>query len=84
MKLYNIGMANYNKLAMNIGFSVLVVYILIKLYLLFSIFMEFSSKLYKLCFIFVALALFGGILPKIRGEVFLDNYSLISFFFYKN
>ena len=30
MKLYNIAMADYNKMAMNIGFIVLVIYILIK------------------------------------------------------
>jgi hypothetical protein len=71
MKLYNISMANYNKLALNIGFSVLVVYILIKaLFVIFDFYGISAASYINYILFFVALALFGGILPKIRGEIF--------------
>ena len=73
MKLYNIVMPDYNKMAMNIGFSVLIIYILIKA--LGSIFDFYGiSPVSYISYIlfFVALGIFGGILPKIRGGIFYN------------
>lgn len=72
MKLYNIVMAkNYNQLALNVGFSVLVVYVFIKALMAIFDFYGISPASYlNYILFFVALAIFGGILPKLRGEIF--------------
>jgi hypothetical protein len=72
MKLYNIVMAkNYNQLALNVGFSVLVVYVFIKaLMAIFDFYGITAASYLNYILFFVALAIFGGILPKLRGEIF--------------
>tara|TARA_B100000214_G_C23892886_1_gene592662 strand:+ start:124 stop:345 length:222 start_codon:yes stop_codon:yes gene_type:complete len=71
MKLYNIAMADYNKMAMNIGFIVLVIYILIKAITAIFDFYGISPVSYiSYILFFVALGIFGGILPSIRGGIF--------------
>tara|TARA_Y100000992_G_C21271273_1_gene497011 strand:+ start:1098 stop:1298 length:201 start_codon:yes stop_codon:yes gene_type:complete len=66
-------MANYNKMAMNIGFTVLVIYILIKAIIAIFDFYGISPVTYlNYILFFVALGLFGGILPNIRGAIFFQ------------
>ena len=73
MKLYSIAMTNYNKMAMNIGFIVLVIYILIKAIIAIFDFCGISPASYiSYILFFVALGIFGGILPNIRGGIFYN------------
>lgn len=62
---------NYNQLALNVGFSVLVIYVFIKaLMAIFDFYGITATSYINYILFFVALAIFGGILPKIRGEIF--------------
>jgi hypothetical protein len=66
-------MPDYNKMAMNIGFTVLVIYILIKAISAIFDFYGISPTSYlNYILFFVALGIFGGILPKIRGGIFYN------------
>ena len=62
---------NYNTLALNIGFMVLVVYVFIKALTAIFDFDGISPSSYiSYVVFFIALVLFGGFLPKLRGEIF--------------
>ncbi len=62
---------NYNKMAINLGFIVLIFYILIKAIIaIFNFYGITSSAYINYVMFFIALGIFSAMLPKVPGLIF--------------
>lgn len=73
MKLYNIDMADYNRMAINFAFIIIVILIFVRsLTAIFDFYGLSPASYLNYILFFVALGLFSLLLPNVRGQIFYN------------